>query len=38
MILRRFIYRWCDMDWVELAQDRDQWMAVVNMIMNIQVP
>jgi hypothetical protein len=25
-------------DWKHLAQDRDQWQAVVNMIMNCQVP
>jgi hypothetical protein len=26
------------MDWIELAQNRDQWRALVNMIMNLQVP
>jgi len=25
-------------DWIHLAQDRDQWAAVVNMVMNLQVP
>jgi hypothetical protein len=29
---------WDDMDWIRLAQDRDQWMALVNMVMNLQVP
>ena len=27
-----------DMDWIELAQDRDKWWALVNVVMNIQVP
>jgi len=25
-------------DWMHLAQDRDQWWAVVNMVMNRWVP
>jgi hypothetical protein len=26
------------MDWIDLAQDRDQWSALLNMVMNIRVP
>ena len=25
-------------DWLELAQDRDRWQALVNMVMNLWVP
>jgi hypothetical protein len=30
--------RGCGMNWIKLAQDRDQWRALVNMVMNLQVP
>jgi len=28
---------WEDMDWIHLAQDRDQWWSVVNVVMNLRV-
>jgi hypothetical protein len=29
---------WGDMDWIDMAQDRDRWLAVVNAVMNLRVP
>jgi hypothetical protein len=29
---------WEDVDWIHLVQDRDQWQALVNTVMDLRVP
>jgi hypothetical protein len=36
MYLREIVCE--DVDWIHVAQDRDQWQAFVNMVMNLQIP
>jgi hypothetical protein len=36
MVLREI--GWNCMDWIDLAEDRDQWIALVNTVMNLRVP
>jgi hypothetical protein len=30
--------RWGGTDWIDLAQGRDQWRALVKKVMNLRVP
>jgi hypothetical protein len=29
---------WDGMNWIDMAQNRDQWRALVNTVMNLRVP
>jgi hypothetical protein len=42
---RKIILRWIfmqggygGMDWIEVAEDRDRWRALVNVVMKLRVP
>jgi hypothetical protein len=29
---------WGCMDWIDMPRDRDEWRALVNTVMNLQIP
>jgi hypothetical protein len=40
-IILKWIFKkwgWEGMDWIDMAQDRDRWRAVVSAVMNLRVP
>jgi hypothetical protein len=40
-IILKWIFKKWDgggMDWIDMAQDRDRWRAVVNTVMNLRFP
>jgi hypothetical protein len=40
-IILKWIFKKWDgggMDWIDMAQDRDRWQAVVSAVMNLRVP
>jgi len=39
ILLKWIFLKWeGDMGWIELAQNRDRWWDLVNVVMNLQVP
>jgi hypothetical protein len=38
IILKWILERWDGMGCIDVAQDKDQWRALVNMLMNVWVP
>jgi hypothetical protein len=37
-ILKWILERGDGVDWIDMAQDRDQWRALVNTVLNLRVP
>jgi hypothetical protein len=30
--------KWDDVDWIDLAQNRDQWRVLMNTVLNFRIP
>jgi hypothetical protein len=37
-ILKLVLETWDGVDWIDMAQDKDQWRALVNTVLNLRVP
>jgi hypothetical protein len=37
-VLNLWVIGWESVEWMHLGQDGDQWQALVNTVMNLQVP
>jgi hypothetical protein len=37
-ILKWILERWDGVDWMDMAQEIDQWRALVNTVLNLRVP
>jgi hypothetical protein len=39
IILKLIFKKWAGgMDWIDLAQDRDRWWAILTAVMNLRIP
>jgi len=36
--MSRLFMGWEGMEWIDLAEDRDRWQVIVNMVINFRVP